>query len=174
MTLKPTTELGKLVRERRLEMGLTQAQLARIAGVTQGFVCTVETANKRPANLQNLHRLSMALDLGPRCVALAESMPTPERKPKKHAFYVRQEGERTSDQARARMLRDDKERYGSVSDYVDLNDGIPCGEDIRYHDGRYEASIPGLTSGDRSFLADDEQWDFASWLDTEDEGPLDA
>ncbi|NYI07014.1 helix-turn-helix domain-containing protein [Allostreptomyces psammosilenae] len=53
--------LGRGVRDRRRELGLTQSQLARRAGMTQSAVSRMEAGGTTPT-LDLLERLAVALD----------------------------------------------------------------------------------------------------------------
>ncbi|NEA22855.1 helix-turn-helix domain-containing protein [Actinomadura bangladeshensis] len=54
-------ELGKAVRERRLELGLTQVELARRSGMTQSQLSRLEAGGAEPT-IRVLDRLARALD----------------------------------------------------------------------------------------------------------------
>lgn len=54
-------ELGKAVRERRLELGLTQVELARRCGMTQSQLSRLEAGGTEPT-IRVLDRLARALD----------------------------------------------------------------------------------------------------------------
>jgi HTH-type transcriptional regulator / antitoxin HipB len=54
-------ELGKAVRERRLELGMTQVELARRSGMTQSQLSRLEAGGVEPT-LRILDRLAGALD----------------------------------------------------------------------------------------------------------------
>ena len=54
-------ELGKAVRERRLELGLTQVELARRSGMTQSQLSRLEAGGTEPT-IRVLDRLAKALD----------------------------------------------------------------------------------------------------------------
>ncbi|TDC93059.1 helix-turn-helix transcriptional regulator [Actinomadura sp. 7K507] len=54
-------ELGKAVRERRLELGLTQVELARRSGMTQSQLSRLEAGGTEPT-IRVLDRLAHALD----------------------------------------------------------------------------------------------------------------
>ncbi|MFD3998225.1 helix-turn-helix domain-containing protein [Streptomyces sp. NPDC058548] len=55
-------ELGRAVRERREELGMTQTQLARVAGLQQPAVARFEAGGTMPT-LPLLERLAVALDM---------------------------------------------------------------------------------------------------------------
>ena len=55
-------ELGTTLRERRRALGLTQLELAELAGVGERFVHEVETGSGNPG-LQGVHKLCRALGL---------------------------------------------------------------------------------------------------------------
>ena len=54
--------IGERIRSRRLEMGLTQAQLGRLAGVSGSFVGHLERAEKIPS-VETLMRLCVCMDM---------------------------------------------------------------------------------------------------------------
>lgn len=54
--------IGARIRSRRLEMGLTQAQLGRLAGVSGSFVGHLERAEKIPS-VETLMRLCIGMDM---------------------------------------------------------------------------------------------------------------
>ncbi len=56
--------LGKAVRERRLELGLTQEALANDSGLHQRWISNVEQGWRNPS-LRSLQRLAGALGLKP-------------------------------------------------------------------------------------------------------------
>lgn len=55
-------ELGKVVRQRREQLGLTQAQLAELAGLKQPAVARFEAGGTMPT-IPMLERLAMALKM---------------------------------------------------------------------------------------------------------------
>ena len=65
MTVYPGVDyaaIGERLRSRRLEMGLTQAQLGRLAGVSGSFVGHLERAEKIPS-VETLMRLCIGMDM---------------------------------------------------------------------------------------------------------------
>jgi predicted transcriptional regulator len=54
-------ELGMLILKRRLEFGLTQKELARLAGTSQNRIYLIESGDANPT-LDTLQRLAGALD----------------------------------------------------------------------------------------------------------------
>ncbi|WP_438306968.1 helix-turn-helix domain-containing protein (plasmid) [Streptomyces sp. HUAS TT11] len=62
--IKAKFDLGQAVYDRRTELGLSQAQLAVRAGMTQPQISNIEQAGG-PATLQLLRRLAKALDAQP-------------------------------------------------------------------------------------------------------------
>ena len=57
-------ELGRKIRARREGRGLTQAELARMAGISQGHLANLE-AGRRTPRLAVLERLARALEISP-------------------------------------------------------------------------------------------------------------
>ena len=74
-TMGPTTQLhverlaGNLLRRARAQKGLTQRQLAALAGVPQSSIAKIESGVRQPT-LPVLTRILVAVDLEPR-IALA-------------------------------------------------------------------------------------------------------
>jgi y4mF family transcriptional regulator len=69
MRVHRATDLGHLVRERRRQLGLTQAQLAEQAGVSRAWLLSVEQGHERVELglvLQLLSTLGMSLDVAVR------------------------------------------------------------------------------------------------------------
>lgn len=62
------------VRHRRMELGLTQAQLAEKLRVDQGYVSDIERGRRRP-NLNRLAPLAEALDTTPSALLSSVSAP---------------------------------------------------------------------------------------------------
>jgi transcriptional regulator with XRE-family HTH domain len=58
-------DLGALIRHKRMELGWSQAHLARIADITQPLVSRVESG-KRPADIYIIRRLGEAVGIDPR------------------------------------------------------------------------------------------------------------
>lgn len=54
--------IGARIRSRRLEMGMTQARLGRLAGVSGAFVGHLERAEKIPS-VETLMRLCVCMDM---------------------------------------------------------------------------------------------------------------
>jgi transcriptional regulator with XRE-family HTH domain len=64
--------LGIAVRQRRLELGLTQEQLALRSGLHQRWISNVETGRRNPSD-SSLRRLARSLDVAPsELIAAAE------------------------------------------------------------------------------------------------------
>ena len=57
-----TTALGRAIRERRVESGLTQEALAEAAGVSARYVSDLERGRRNPG-IVNIARLSNALGI---------------------------------------------------------------------------------------------------------------
>jgi transcriptional regulator with XRE-family HTH domain len=55
--------LSELVKEKRLEMGITQAMLAQRIGVTVQTVSNLETGNTRTFQMNTFEALAKALDV---------------------------------------------------------------------------------------------------------------
>lgn len=53
--------LGVVIRTKRQAAGLTQAELAKRARVTQGYVAQIEGGRKKSPSLESLRRLAKAL-----------------------------------------------------------------------------------------------------------------
>jgi transcriptional regulator with XRE-family HTH domain len=74
-TGKPPTPLqkafGDRVRQRRVELGLSQERLAESAGIDRSYIGSVE-GGRRNISLNNLARLARALDLD--CADLVEGL----------------------------------------------------------------------------------------------------
>lgn len=62
MLIRTTRDLGHLIRDRRSQMGLTQASLADIVGVSRKWIVEVE-AGKRSADISLILRTVKALGL---------------------------------------------------------------------------------------------------------------
>lgn len=56
--------LGERVRSRRLQLRMTQVELARRAGINQGYLSEIERDSRRPSR-QTINALAVALDLPP-------------------------------------------------------------------------------------------------------------
>lgn len=56
--------LGERVRSRRLQLRMTQVELARRAGINQGYLSEIERDSRRPSK-QTINTLAIALDLPP-------------------------------------------------------------------------------------------------------------
>ena len=56
-----TKNLGQLLKGLRDARGMTQMELARRAGVTQGYVTMIETGTRKSPSLPVLRRLAKAL-----------------------------------------------------------------------------------------------------------------
>jgi len=57
------TRLGRVLKTRRAQRGLTQAVVAQRAGVTQTYIAKLESGDKKSPSLALLQRLAKALDL---------------------------------------------------------------------------------------------------------------
>lgn len=66
MTHVMTTErqLGAAIRQARTEAGLTQSELAELAGVSRAFVSGMESASRPGAELRRVLAILRALELG--------------------------------------------------------------------------------------------------------------
>jgi len=47
-TIAPVQSFGEFVKSGRLRLGLTQHEVAALAGTTQGYVCKVENGEREP------------------------------------------------------------------------------------------------------------------------------
>jgi len=56
------SKLGNLIREKRRERGLTQAELAKKVGVTDGYIAKIEIGYQQ-AGLKTLYKLLEALEI---------------------------------------------------------------------------------------------------------------
>lgn len=63
MIIHTPQDLGKLVRARRLETGLTAQQAADLAGVSRRLLIELETGKRRQAGLTNVMRILEMLGL---------------------------------------------------------------------------------------------------------------
>ena len=63
MVIHTPQDLGKLVRARRLETGLTAQQAADLAGVSRRLLIELETGKRRQAGLANVMRILEMLGL---------------------------------------------------------------------------------------------------------------
>lgn len=74
-----TQTVGQRIRRRRQEMGMNQVELARAAGLTQGFLSAIETGRRSPSAAA-IERVAGALDLPPAVIigqASAHDNPQP-------------------------------------------------------------------------------------------------
>lgn len=46
--------LGRMIRDRRMELGITQRELAETVGITQAMLCQVERGTKQPSMIVGL------------------------------------------------------------------------------------------------------------------------
>ncbi|MFB9329277.1 helix-turn-helix domain-containing protein [Paenibacillus aurantiacus] len=58
----PSIQIGKMVRERRLELGWTQLQLAEFAGVRQATISSLEAADEG-VKMQTVNKVLIMLGL---------------------------------------------------------------------------------------------------------------
>ena len=60
------SELGMILRARREHMGLTQVEAAEMAGISNSFLCQLETGVRRGNSVRTVARLAAAygLDVG--------------------------------------------------------------------------------------------------------------
>ena len=63
MVIHSPLDLGKLVRARRLEVGLNAAQAADLAGVSRRLLIELETGKRKQAGLANVLRVLEILGL---------------------------------------------------------------------------------------------------------------
>ncbi|RTH04553.1 hypothetical protein CSW50_02435 [Thermus scotoductus] len=56
------TEVGKAIRQRRLELGMTQQELASRVGISRQYLTEIETGRRKPT-LNTLERLFLVLGL---------------------------------------------------------------------------------------------------------------
>ena len=77
MVIHTPQDLGKLVRARRLETGLTAQQAADLAGVSRRLLIELETGKRRQAGLANVMRilemLGLRVDVASRCLLVDRS-----------------------------------------------------------------------------------------------------
>ena len=77
MVIHTPRDLGKLVRARRLEAGLSAAQAADLAGVSRRLLLELETGKRKQAGLANVLRilemLGLRVDVAPRGLFAAGS-----------------------------------------------------------------------------------------------------
>ena len=45
--------LGRMIRDRRMELGITQYELADTVGITQAMLCQVERGTKQPSRMRS-------------------------------------------------------------------------------------------------------------------------
>lgn len=62
MTTRPWVEIGAVLRSRRVELGLTQLQLAARAGVSEVTVRILETGRRENYRAANLRAIAGAVD----------------------------------------------------------------------------------------------------------------
>lgn len=72
-----TVEIGRRVRELRQRRGLTQAKLARGAGLNQGFISEIERGHRSPSHA-SLHALASALKVAPAALLSSRYRPLNE------------------------------------------------------------------------------------------------
>jgi len=72
-----TVEIGRRVRELRRRQGLTQARLARGAGLNQGFISEIEQGHRSPSHA-SLHALASALQVAPAALLSSSYRPLNE------------------------------------------------------------------------------------------------
>ena len=60
------SEFGLILRERREDMGLTQVEAAEMVGISNSFLCQLETGARRGNSVRTVARLAAAygLDVG--------------------------------------------------------------------------------------------------------------
>ena len=61
-TLAPVQSFGSFIKSKRLQLGLTQHDVATMAGINQGYLCRVENGIKEPTLTRAL-KLCDVLDL---------------------------------------------------------------------------------------------------------------
>lgn len=66
-----------LVRERRIERGLSQQQLAQLSGVKQATISMIETDERRNPGIYTLEALAQAMGLGVMDLYQPDSTPVP-------------------------------------------------------------------------------------------------
>jgi transcriptional regulator with XRE-family HTH domain len=66
-----------LVRERRIERGLSQQQLAQLSGVKQATISMIETDERRNPGIYTLEALAQAMGLGIMDLYQPDSTPVP-------------------------------------------------------------------------------------------------
>ena len=64
MFIAAPRDWGNIVRDRRVELGLTQEELGARVGRARQWIVRFESGHARSANLESLMRLLDALDLG--------------------------------------------------------------------------------------------------------------
>jgi len=72
-----TVEIGRRVRELRQRRGLTQAKLARGAGLNQGFISEIERGHRNPSHA-SLHALASVLQVAPAALLSSRYRPLNE------------------------------------------------------------------------------------------------
>jgi transcriptional regulator with XRE-family HTH domain len=72
-----SVEIGRRVRELRQRRGLTQAKLARGAGLNQGFISEIERGHRNPSHA-SLHALASALQVAPAALLSSSYRPLNE------------------------------------------------------------------------------------------------
>jgi len=55
--------LSEYVKETRLKIGLSQAELAKLAGLCASFICRIERGDYKSVTVDSLHKLSRALKI---------------------------------------------------------------------------------------------------------------
>lgn len=66
-----------LVRERRIERGLSQQQLAQLSGVKQATISMIETDERRNPGIYTLEALAQAMGLGVMDLYQPDGTPVP-------------------------------------------------------------------------------------------------
>mgnify|MGYP003153277256 CR=1 FL=1 len=56
-------ELGEMLRVRREQLGMTQTEVAELAGISNSFLCQLESGVRRGNNVRTVARLAGALKL---------------------------------------------------------------------------------------------------------------
>ena len=118
--------LAVLVRDRRLQLGLSLRQLETLSGVSRGRISQVESGQRRPG-IRVLHQLAGPLRLNLAELSLAAGLPAPELpsiQPYLRAAYG------FSAENAADVARYLHHKYGAAGAPGDGEDDLPDSNDI--------------------------------------------